>query len=158
MKQLEELIAISRKYGADSRFVIAGGGNTSYKDAQHLWVKASGHALATIDENGFAVLDRAKLAPMGEKAYSADPAQREAQEIETFFGKSNFKGRNIKTFYSYLLERRAEILQLKKQAGVLSSTTQTELDYIAEALALFEHDDRAHGDDDSDDDSGENNE
>ena len=79
MKELENLIAISRKYGADSRYVIAGGGNTSYKDAQHLWVKASGHALATIDENGFAVLDRSKLAPMGEKAYSADPVEREAQ-------------------------------------------------------------------------------
>ena len=36
MKELENLIAISRKYGADSRYVIAGGGNTSYKDAQHL--------------------------------------------------------------------------------------------------------------------------
>ena len=82
MKELENLIAISRKYGADSRYVIAGGGNTSYKDAQHLWVKASGHALATIDENGFAVLDRAKLAPMGEKAYSADPTEREAQVKE----------------------------------------------------------------------------
>ena len=82
MKELENLIAISRKYGADSRYVIAGGGNTSYKDAQHLWVKASGHALATIDENGFAVLDRSKLAPMGEKAYSADPTEREAQVKE----------------------------------------------------------------------------
>ena len=82
MKELENLIAISRKYGADSRYVIAGGGNTSYKDAQHLWVKASGHALATIDENGFAVLDRAKLTPMGEKAYSADPTEREAQVKE----------------------------------------------------------------------------
>ncbi|MBQ4176071.1 MAG: class II aldolase/adducin family protein, partial [Lachnospiraceae bacterium] len=66
----------------DSRFVIAGGGNTSYKDENHLWVKASGHALATIDENGFAVLDRAKLAPMGEKTYSADPTEREAQVKE----------------------------------------------------------------------------
>ena len=82
MKELEQLIAISRKYGADSRYVIAGGGNTSYKDSQHLWVKASGHALATIDENGFAVLDRVKLAPMGEKSYSADPATREAQVKE----------------------------------------------------------------------------
>ena len=82
MKELENLIAISRKYGADSRYVIAGGGNTSYKDAQHLWVKASGHALATIDENGFAVLDRAKLAPMGEKAYSVDHTEREAQVKE----------------------------------------------------------------------------
>ena len=82
MKELENLVALSRKYGADTRYVIAGGGNTSYKDAQHLWVKASGHALATIDENGFAVLDRAKLAPMGEKAYGANPTEREAQVKE----------------------------------------------------------------------------
>ena len=81
-KEIENLIAISRKYGADSRYVIAGGGNTSYKTADMLWVKASGHALATIGEDGFAVLDRNKLAPMGTKTYSADPAEREAQVKE----------------------------------------------------------------------------
>ena len=79
MNAIDQLVAVSRKYGSDSRYVIAGGGNTSYKDERHLWVKASGHALATITEDGFAVLDRAKLAPMGEKAYSDDPATREAQ-------------------------------------------------------------------------------
>ena len=76
---IQKLIDISRKYGADSRFVIAGGGNTSYKTADRLWVKASGHALATIGEDGFAILDRSKLNPMGEKEYSADVAEREAQ-------------------------------------------------------------------------------
>lgn len=79
MKEIDALIAISRKYGADDRFVIAGGGNTSYKSADRLWVKASGHALATITEDGFAVLDRALLDPMGEKKYSADTAEREEQ-------------------------------------------------------------------------------
>ena len=79
MKEIEQLIEVSRRYGADSRFVIAGGGNTSFKTADRLWVKASGHALATIGEDGFAVLDRAKLNPMGIKAYSADTAEREAQ-------------------------------------------------------------------------------
>lgn len=77
MKQIEDLIAISRKFGQDSRFVIAGGGNTSYKDENRLWVKASGHALATITEDGFAVLDRALLNEMGEKAYNEDTAIRE---------------------------------------------------------------------------------
>ena len=52
---IQSLIDISRKYGADPRYVIAGGGNTSYKDDTRLWVKASGHALATIGEDGFAV-------------------------------------------------------------------------------------------------------
>ena len=72
MKEIDNLIAVSRKYGADSRFVIAGGGNTSYKDATHLWVKASGHALATIDEEGFAVMDRVRLDAMATKTYPAD--------------------------------------------------------------------------------------
>ncbi|MBQ9310513.1 MAG: SDR family NAD(P)-dependent oxidoreductase [Bacteroidales bacterium] len=81
-KNIEQLIEVSRRYGADSRFVIAGGGNTSFKTADRLWVKASGHALATIGEDGFAVLDRAKLNPMGTKTYSADTAEREAQVKE----------------------------------------------------------------------------
>jgi len=79
MKGIEDLVAISRKYGRDSRYVIAGGGNTSYKDADRLWVKASGHALASIDEDGFAVLDRGLLGQMGERKYSADVTEREAQ-------------------------------------------------------------------------------
>ena len=79
MNPIEKLVEISRKYGADSRFVIAGGGNTSYKTADRLWVKASGHALATITEEGFAVLDRALLNPMGDRKYSSDTAEREEQ-------------------------------------------------------------------------------
>ena len=79
MKELEALIEISRQYGADPRFVIAGGGNTSYKDEGRLWVKASGHALATIGEEGFAVLDRKRLAPMRRRRYDSDPAVREEQ-------------------------------------------------------------------------------
>ena len=52
-KNLIELIAVSRQYGQDKSFVIAGGGNTSFKDEKHIWIKASGAALETIDENGF---------------------------------------------------------------------------------------------------------
>jgi NAD(P)-dependent dehydrogenase (short-subunit alcohol dehydrogenase family)/rhamnose utilization protein RhaD (predicted bifunctional aldolase and dehydrogenase) len=83
-KEIEALIQISQKYGKDSRFVIAGGGNTSYKNSEHLWVKASGHALATITEDGFAQLDRALLNSMGEKEYSADTALREEQVKNDF--------------------------------------------------------------------------
>lgn len=82
MKEIDALVAVSRKYGSDPRFVIAGGGNTSYKTADRLWVKASGFAMATIEEDGFAVLDRALLNPMGEKQYSSDSATREAQVKE----------------------------------------------------------------------------
>lgn len=77
--KIKDLIDISRLYGRDSRFVIAGGGNTSYKNNDKLWVKASGASLATITEEGFAVLDRSKLDCMSEKVYSVDPAEREEQ-------------------------------------------------------------------------------
>ena len=73
------MVEVSRKYGSDDRYVIAGGGNTSFKTEDRLWVKASGHALATIGEDGFAVLDRALLNPMGEKEYSGDASMREEQ-------------------------------------------------------------------------------
>ena len=78
-EKIEQLIEISRKYGSDSRYVIAGGGNTSFKDDQHLWVKASGHALATITEDGFAILDRKKLNIISEKKYSDDTDKREEE-------------------------------------------------------------------------------
>lgn len=79
MNEIEKLIEISRYYGVDSRFVIAGGGNTSYKNAEKLWVKASGSSLATITEDGFAVLDREKLSVLSQRTYSSDSAEREEQ-------------------------------------------------------------------------------
>ncbi len=76
---IQDLITISQFYGRDSRFVIAGGGNTSYKNAEKIWVKASGSSLATITEDGFAVLDRAKLNLMSDKVYSTNAAEREEE-------------------------------------------------------------------------------
>ena len=93
MKEIDNLIAVSRKYGADSRFVIAGGGNTSYKDATRLWVKASGHALATIGEEGFAVMDRARLDAMATKTYPVDATEREARVKEDLADANLTRGR-----------------------------------------------------------------
>jgi len=76
---LVDLREISRFYGVNKSFVIAGGGNTSYKTKDKLWVKASGFALSTITEEGFAILDRKILASISEKSYSADPFERERQ-------------------------------------------------------------------------------
>ena len=76
---LKQLIDISRKFGSDSNYVLAGGGNTSFKDEKNIWVKASGHALATITEDGFAVLDRKKLSVLSEKKYSSDASKREEE-------------------------------------------------------------------------------
>ena len=82
MKEIQELIEISQFYGKNSDYVIAGGGNTSFKTADRMWVKASGTTLGEITEKGFAVLDRAKLAHIAVKRYSDDSGLRE-QEIKT---------------------------------------------------------------------------
>ncbi|MBN1131468.1 MAG: class II aldolase [Bacteroidales bacterium] len=78
-ESIQELVAISRFYGADPDYVIAGGGNTSFKNDTRLWIKASGIALATIAEDGFVCMSRTLLNRIGEKQYSRDPVKREAE-------------------------------------------------------------------------------
>ena len=77
--EIQELIEISQFYGKQKDFVIAGGGNTSYKDENHIYIKASGHSLATIGEDGFAQLDRKGLQLIAGKTYSDDVMERENQ-------------------------------------------------------------------------------
>ena len=77
INQLNALAEMSNKYGADPRFVLAGGGNTSYKSADTLWVKGSGTSLATIKAEDFVVLERALLGKMWTNQYPADEAERE---------------------------------------------------------------------------------
>lgn len=80
MKQgVNDLIEISQYYGKQKDYVLAGGGNTSFKTDEHLWIKASGFALATIGEQGFAKLCRKQLAEIETKAYSANVLQREEE-------------------------------------------------------------------------------
>jgi rhamnose utilization protein RhaD (predicted bifunctional aldolase and dehydrogenase)/NAD(P)-dependent dehydrogenase (short-subunit alcohol dehydrogenase family) len=76
---IRELIEISRFYGQQKQYVIAGGGNKSFKNNDRIWVKASGSSLATITEDGFAMLDRSKLQQISKKIYSSDPFIRESQ-------------------------------------------------------------------------------
>ena len=78
MKEIEELIEISHRYGSDQDYVIAGGGNTSFKNDEYIWIKGSGTSLATIDADGFVRLDRKKLKEIGRKAYPQDLILREA--------------------------------------------------------------------------------
>ncbi len=81
-KNLKVLLSISHHYGSDAEYVLAGGGNTSYKTEKHLYIKASGVELAHIDGEGFVKLRRNMLAGMWDKKYSEDPTQREAQVLE----------------------------------------------------------------------------
>ncbi|MFW5683236.1 MAG: class II aldolase/adducin family protein, partial [Spirochaetota bacterium] len=78
---LEDLAAISRKYGGDPDWVLAGGGNTSFKDERTLFIKASGFALATIGPDGFAAMDRSALAAIWNASYPEDEAGRESAAL-----------------------------------------------------------------------------
>ena len=76
---LDQLVALSRYYGGDPDYVLAGGGNTSVKTDDHLYVKASGIGLAGIGPDGFVEMDRAALdALLGSSADTADEDAREA--------------------------------------------------------------------------------
>jgi rhamnose utilization protein RhaD (predicted bifunctional aldolase and dehydrogenase) len=79
---LETLIEISRRYGADPDYVLAGGGNTSLKDGDVIAVKASGALLGIIDENGFVQLSLSKLRALFDMALPSDSEAREKIVLE----------------------------------------------------------------------------
>jgi rhamnose utilization protein RhaD (predicted bifunctional aldolase and dehydrogenase) len=79
---IEILIDVSRRYGSDPTFLLAGGGNTSVKYGDRLWIKASGHALATIAEEGFVELDRTRLDAMLASRWPSDADAREAAFVD----------------------------------------------------------------------------
>ena len=75
---LEKITALSVKYGSDARFVLAGGGNTSFKDEKYLYVKPSGVSLAAIKPENFVKMDRALIRKIFTEALPADDTAREA--------------------------------------------------------------------------------
>ena len=77
--ELDIICKLSRFYGSDPSIVLAGGGNTSCKIDNRLYVKASGASLATISAEGFAIMDRAKLDQLVGATLDSDPETREQQ-------------------------------------------------------------------------------
>lgn len=75
---LSTLITMSRKYGSNADFVLAGGGNTSYKTAKTLYIKGSGTSLSTIEAEGFVKMSRKALDVMFTKDYGSDEKERES--------------------------------------------------------------------------------
>ena len=61
---LEQLVQMSNRYGADEEFVLAGGGNTSFKCDGVMYVKSSGTQLSTITAEQFVAMDTAPLLDM----------------------------------------------------------------------------------------------
>jgi rhamnose utilization protein RhaD (predicted bifunctional aldolase and dehydrogenase) len=79
MNTIAELVEISRFYGGKKDYVIAGGGNTSYKNDDRIWVKASGSSMMDITAEGFAELQRDKLRTIYTKKYSDNSLERESE-------------------------------------------------------------------------------
>ncbi len=78
-RELDVICKLSRFYGSDPSIVLAGGGNTSCKVGNRLYVKASGTSLATIAADGFLEMDRDKLEALAQATLDDDPDTREAQ-------------------------------------------------------------------------------
>ncbi len=92
--EIAQLIEISRFYGNNKDYVIAGGGNTSYKDDQTIWIKASGQPLAVLNETGLVALSREKLHTISGKKYSDDPVLREEEVKNDLFNSIIDSGQN----------------------------------------------------------------
>ncbi|MDR0554600.1 MAG: class II aldolase/adducin family protein [Treponema sp.] len=75
---IEALVEISRFYGTNPDYVLAGGGNTSWKDSDTLYVKGSGIALASVVPASFVKMDRNALARIWEKSYLKASDERES--------------------------------------------------------------------------------
>lgn len=78
---LNELVSLSNIYGSNEELVLAGGGNTSAKDGDVMYIKGSGTQLATITAEGFVKMSRAALADIFTKEYPSDDDAREAQAL-----------------------------------------------------------------------------
>ncbi|MBE6356876.1 MAG: hypothetical protein E7058_07150, partial [Lentisphaerae bacterium] len=76
---LETITVLSNRYGADPAYVLAGGGNTSFKDDKFLYVKPSGVSLAAIKESDFVKMDREIVRSCFTLPEFADSAEREAK-------------------------------------------------------------------------------
>jgi len=79
--ELQALIDLSHFYGNDPTFVLAGGGNTSYKADGVLAVKGSGSSLASICDEQFVRMDLSKLRDILHKNYPEEDAARETASL-----------------------------------------------------------------------------
>ena len=78
---MDKLIEASNRYGSDIEYVIAGGGNTSWKTDEFMYVKGSGTELGTIKADGFVKVDLKKLDEIWKRNYSKDVDKREEEVL-----------------------------------------------------------------------------
>ena len=76
---MDRLLALSLYYGSDPDVLLGGGGNTSIKTEESMFIKVSGTGLGDIDKDGFVEVVRERVAAMLTKSYSSDLVEREEQ-------------------------------------------------------------------------------
>ncbi len=74
---LDIITSLSHEFGTEP-FVLGGGGNTSCKDGQTLWIKPSGTTLLALTPERFIAMDRKRLAELFAIQTPADATAREA--------------------------------------------------------------------------------
>jgi len=99
---LNELIDVTRRYGGNPDYVLAGGGNTSLKEKGVMYVKASGAAMGSIEEAGFVKMDQAALDRLWTADYSEDKDEREEQVLEDLM-KARLEGETARPSVETLL-------------------------------------------------------
>ena len=78
---IDELVGFSNLYGSNEELVLAGGGNTSAKDGDVMYIKGSGTRLADITADGFVKMSRSKIAEIFTKTYPDNDKEREALSL-----------------------------------------------------------------------------
>ena len=78
---LKQLVEFSNLYGSNDELVLAGGGNTSAKDGDIMYIKGSGTRLSTITAEGFVKMSREKIAEIFTKVYPDNDKDREALSL-----------------------------------------------------------------------------
>ena len=76
---LEKITEMSNRYGSNPDFVLAGGGNTSFKDEKFLYVKPSGVSLAAMKPEDFVQMDRSIVRSCFALNDFSSTAEREAK-------------------------------------------------------------------------------
>ncbi len=142
-EEITDLLEISGFYGNNPDYVIAGGGNTSFKDEKTIWIKASGQSLADLTEEGLVTLSRERLRIISESIYSEDPATREEQVKTDIFlsitGKDKTKRPSVETSLHEIISYRYVVhLHPTKINGILCSrNAKTIIHNLFGDLVLF---------------------
>lgn len=76
MDLLDRIVALSHLYGTDT-YVKGGGGNTSVKNTETLWIKPSGTTLAGLERDSFVPINRKTLASLDPSSLPLDVKERE---------------------------------------------------------------------------------